>query len=180
MTIDNQSRKSKNAFMDSDLKFSDIVKRARLHESTAQYTLKQHAGGLPGMPKAGSQGLHRQFSVPQAMRLAIGTHMVMLGIPLRAAVKVVRFCEAQVRAAFVEQFDRPVTYQYGWSGSWGLEVFDGNLVRVVYSDVDETLGERNFYDISKGRVLKGLAIPNWLVRVELNLSELEDALMRRK
>lgn len=158
--------------MSGELKFSDILKRGRLDESTAQYALKSEE--LKKMPKAGRQGLHRKFSVSQAVRLSVCTHLTMLGVPLRKAAKVVRFCEYQVRATNVDHFDRPLSYERSYNVPWILEIYDGRFVRVWCGDLDDDYPARwTYLDLKNGRTVKMKHAPDALVSVEFDLTKLE-------
>ncbi len=156
------------------LKFSKVVKRARLDVSTAQYALK-HPEYLKGMPKAGSQGSHREFSLQQAVRLAICTHMTMAGVPLKHAGKIVDFCEHQIRCDQPELFGRRVTYRRIDFSEWAVEVLDATMVRVWSEGLRKYVGDPTwaYLDLDSGRVKRTQGKAEELVRVELNLTELE-------
>ncbi len=77
----------------------------------------QDAAIVGGLPEAGSQGKHRQFSVTQAVRLAIHTQLVMSGMILDVAVKAMKYCDGIVKSFTKPQqqisyiLDNP---QYKW------------------------------------------------------------------
>ena len=78
------------------MKFAEVLRRARLDESSAQYVLKSKL--LPNTPATG-RGRHREFSFEQAFRFALATLLVMGGMRLRDAVAVAGFCIEQLSDA---------------------------------------------------------------------------------
>lgn len=107
------------------LKFDDIVRRAGLDESTAQYVLKSKS--LPGTPPGG-RGRHRVFNFEQAFRVSVVTRLVMRGVPLRGAIALVEFCYQQLTGA-----DGHMTWD-SWRKEW---MRPGLLVELHIAD-DET------------------------------------------
>jgi hypothetical protein len=79
----------------ADLKYREIEKAARLNPSTAQYVVK--SGLVPGMPQGGGKGVHRVFTIEQAVRFALVTRLVMAGIPLAKAVQLAEYVERKAR-----------------------------------------------------------------------------------
>lgn len=112
------------------LKFGQIIDLAKLDRWTAEYVLK-HAAELKNMPEAGSQGKHRHFTLWQAVRFAVHTHLVMCGVPLRWAVTVVNWSEKRIAKLSRPQQRRPITYvPSGANQGWILEVVDARFARI--------------------------------------------------
>ena len=172
-------------------KFSDIVRRAKLDRSTAAYVLK-HPENLPGMPEAGSQGLHREFSVRQAVRFAICTHLVMAGVPLKLAGNAALLCDKRrkelgsgrsVRRSHSRRRPPPSkaereSYQREPNEDpWVLRLEDGHWMRVWREDYRGGFaGHDECVDISTGEweLMPGEAFTVF----ELNLTLLEWRLVK--
>jgi hypothetical protein len=70
--------------MDEFFKYGTIVDRCRLKETTARYAAANGLGGR--IPEGGKQGRHREFSLEEAMWLALNTHLIMGGASLSQAM----------------------------------------------------------------------------------------------
>ena len=161
------------------IKLNDIIKKNRLKLSTAQYVLK-NPELLPGLPATGSQGRHREFSIQQALRLGTCCHLVMLGLPLRRAAKVLKFIEHQIRTTQPKNFGRRLTYMRGdFTEPWTVELFDCRFVRVWYGDLDGEYPARYLYlDLETGKTSKFRFEPDRLIYSEINLTEIEAVLTK--
>lgn len=121
------------------LKLNQIIRRGSLRVATAQYALK-NPQLLKGMPKAGSQGLHREFTVQQATRLAICCHLVMGGVPLAKAGPFMDVAEKRVRTLLKLKGKEPIDYTVqSDTMPWVLEVLDGKFFRIWRGDRDTRL-----------------------------------------
>ncbi len=78
------------------LKLKDVVERGKLHATTASYILSRPEL-FPGMPPAGSRGMQREFSLRQATRLTIGTHLVRAGFSIEDSYLIVHYAEETVQ-----------------------------------------------------------------------------------
>ena len=136
------------------LKIADIVERTSIDRWTAQYVLK-HPDALPGMPKAGSQGVHRVFSIEQALRLAICTELVKGGLALEAAGKAVVNCEKRFRDWGKGENRKKQMFKGSINNPWIIEVLDHEYVllrksgKLKRSDYHLTIDI--YYSVSKGR-----------------------------
>jgi len=173
------------------LKFNDIVTRAELNGSTAAYALK-HPEHLAGMPEAGSQGRHREFSVRQAVRLSICVHLVMAGVSLTLAGKAAALCDkrrkelgsgrpvrrgASRRAPTPTKEERESYLREPNEDPWILRLQDGHWMRVWRDDYRGGFaGHGEFVDIRTG---EWESMPGDRFTVfELNLSMLEWVLVK--
>ena len=115
--------------MPATLRFSDIVRRASLHLYTAQHVLKKADPAL-GLPTAGSQGAHRAFTLPQAVRFAVAVKLVMGGVNIRHVLPIIQMCEARVRRVGVKgEGDNP-RYQEDPKRPWSIQIVEDDLVQV--------------------------------------------------
>jgi len=130
--------------METELKLRRIVEVAKLDAHTAQYVLK-HPEYLDGMPVAGTQGAHRLFTPPQAVRLAICTHLVMCGVVLAQAGPVVDWVEKRVR--MLSQLSRKDDrlYRGDAKGDWLLEIVDSSWVTVWKNGIRHRFAEEGEY-----------------------------------
>ncbi len=171
--------------MKDELKFSEIVARARLDSQTAQYVLK-HPLDLTGMPEAGSQGRHRVFSLPQAVRLALCTQLVKAGIALRVAGKVVDCCEKETVEKRGSRKRGLRRYQTRRGYEWVLWILDGEFMRCDHRPVPEAPGISDyvvsggnltgFVVIETGKKHKG-SVPVPFVQHSFNLTLLENRIV---
>ena len=148
--------------MKLELKFRDVIQRGRLDPDRAQYVLKH----FPlAMPEAGSQGRHRVFTVPQAVQLAIATHLVGGGIPVKLVGPMVSYCERTVRKARTSQKARTressaiLLYDARDGEHWFLEIRDGRWA-LCWQQVQEKQEKQE-----KGPRAKGIRIPFSTARV---------------
>lgn len=170
--------RSKTAFDVSDLKFGDVVVRARLSKSTAQYVLKS---GLL-IPRTGEKGRHHVFAVDQAVQLALATRLVMSGIPVATAVAIVNFCDCRL-----SRFRGPVALKRGprfsaeRSKPWKLEVLDDELVRLFRRGLEEMWNDSEaYYSVTKRELVEAEEFPDPIARHEINLTLLEHELGRER
>jgi len=136
----------------SDLKLNQIVLTSKLDLSTVQYVLK-HPELLSGMPDAGSQGVHRRFTLPQALRLALCCQLVMSGIPLKHAGPAIDFWHKQVR----EQRKKIEGHHLGkFTGLYehAIDIFDRELLTIRYAAVYLPNGETSMYSITRRRIIR--------------------------
>ena len=162
-------------FMRNELKFNEVVKRARLDGQTAQYVLK-HPADLSGMPTAGSQGAHRKFTHHQALRLAICTHLVKAGIPLRRAGKVAIFCEDRLKrlSGIRPPYQRNQRLYYGPEAMhpWILRIIDGRYVRLWCEKLDRDFNnDEEYFDLVDETIESGVVM--LLTKFEFDLTTLE-------
>lgn len=153
-----------------ELKLSEIQNRARLNPSTVKYVL-QNPEIVAGMPEAGSQGVHRRFTVAQAERLAVVTRLVMVGVPLRDAATTIRFIEkriANVEREFREENEH--AGKFVESTPWKLLIIDGDYLRLVRGKLEDPYWD--YYRISTGKRER-------IRREPLDRYELELTLLRK-
>lgn len=143
--------KSKNTFLVVALKLSNIVEYGRLNLYTAQHVLKH--GGLPGIPDAGRQGVHREFSLDQAVRFALATKLVMAGVPVKYVARVVGFCEKHVRAYSTDWKVGPRLYKSTASDPWRLQMRDEHLVQVSRRKDHQHFPYERYYAFAKDEVV---------------------------
>ena len=168
--------KSKITSMPDSLKFSDIVEHARLEKWTAQHVLK-HAG-LPHLPRAGSQGVHREFSLPQATRFALATQLVMGGVPVKFTARVVSFCEKQVMARMGASLANKTLYESP-NNFWLLEIYDNRFVEVV-REKDGNINENAIYCLRDNKMVDMLPdVPVPFSTHTIHLSKIERRLIER-
>lgn len=157
------------------IKFTDVIKRAQIDRSSAQHALK-HPEHLLGMPEAGTQGVHRMFSLEQAMALAICVHMLKIGVPLARAGQIVEFCRKRIKrfAAPADRKSRP--YRSEILDPWKLTVLDQRYVRLWREQLARE-SDRNdkdeFVNIVTGEVD---VVLDGSIETTLNLTKLESHL----
>jgi hypothetical protein len=164
--------------MPDRLKFSEIVVQARLGKWTAQHVLKNAT--LPHMPMAGSQGLHREFTLPQAMRFALATQLVMGGVPVKFAGRVVDFCERRVMKQTIGwKKGKPLYESPG--NPWLLEIYDRLYIEVIRKKEAGMIDENSFFDFSKNKMVDMFADMNLPPFSEhtVHLSKIEEALRQQ-
>lgn len=158
------------------LKFGDIVRRARLDPDRTQYVLKR----LTGMPKAGSQGVHRSFNLRQAMRLAICTLLAGAGVSLKRAGAIASHCEQRVRDSGDEEAQNGLQYSAPGGLHWMLDVLDGRFARCWrehYRELRSTpiriefTTRETYFEIESGNVLSQVPEPMTVQRIDLTLLE---------
>jgi len=110
------------------LKFRDVTEAVLLDYKSAQYVLRE--GILRGMPPAGTSGRHREFTILQARRLAIGTRLLMAGVPLRHVWRIIRYCETEVARLEEKKTSAPDLFAPGGIGPWCLYLTDEVMATV--------------------------------------------------
>lgn len=171
------------------LKLKLIVEVAKLDLWTTQYVLKKSTL-IGGLPEGGSQGKHRLFTIEQAVRLAVHTHLVMGGVILEPAVEAVKYCNQ-----IVKQFtaNRAVSYQLvNPEHRWLISVVDSRYVN-IWSEhlrskaklLREGTGkqltldiEQEYYDTKTGEVDFDNEVP--LTRFTLDATMLENRLVNAR
>lgn len=132
------------------MKFGDLVRSARLQPKTAQYVLRTK-GGLTGMPKAGTQGSHRDFSLRQAFQLALCTRLVMAGIAIPKAAKVVGYCEKLVPRMGPTKSKNGLLYSSSPSDPWLLRILEDRycqLWRDRYGEENDNASDVDYFDLA--------------------------------
>jgi len=164
--------------MNTVLKFGEIVKRARLDADRTHYILKR----LAGMPKAGSQGVHRIFTLRQALRLAICTHLISAGATLSRANSLVAYCEKRAREVDSQHEISQKGFQYLAPGGlhWFLDILDGRFAKCWRSPLSDMSGQpiriefatREFYfDIENDNIVNQIEDPIMVQRIDLTSLE---------
>lgn len=176
--------------MKHELRFRGVIQRGRLDPDRAQYVLKH----LPlAMPKAGSQGRHRVFTIRQAVRLAIATHLVGGGVPVKMVGRLVLFCERIVRERTRHKAKTKTSREFSLYDApdgehWFVEVRDGrrascrqqvqvkqhedpppHVIRVPFNTTEE-------FEIRKDPTGTKPSVP--LIRQLLDVTDLEAAMAR--
>jgi DNA-binding transcriptional MerR regulator len=136
------------------LKLHDIIANARLTLSTVQYVLK-NPEDFPGMPDAGSQGVHRLFTFEQAVRLTICTLLIMGGIPLKQAAAALDFYEKETRKIKTSMANDP-RFKEGLATSlfWWIEITDREFLTIDFAGKRIPQDEVSTYSVSRRRVVK--------------------------
>jgi hypothetical protein len=150
------------------LKLADIVTAARLKRWTAAYALK-HPESLWGMPKAGSQGVHRLFNPKQALRLAVFTLVLDHGFDLVGAKKVTTFVEKRIESIETAFRERHHNYKGNRNSPRCLWIYDGSFMSVDCENLRDT-PEQWWHLIDGGSPVAPPSRP--LTKTEINLSEL--------
>lgn len=147
------------------LKFHDIVSRARLNDSSARYVLR-HPEYLRDMPTAGKQGMHRLFTSRQAYRFTLCTVLLMNGIPLKVAGRVVDLCDKITGGARRGPPGMPI--------GWTLEIRDGEYLAMRGGRGRIPARRELFYSIPDGHKVT-LPVPT-AFQVHIDLGRLRQRL----
>lgn len=156
------------------MKFGDLVQSARLQPKTAQYVLRTK-GGLTGMPKAGTQGSHRDFSLRQAFQLALCTRLVMAGIAIPKAAKVVTYCEKLIPRMGPTKSKNGLLYSSSQSDPWLLRILEDRycqLWRDRYGEENDLSSETDHFDLSTGKTVS-MDLDEHIGLFQWNLTSLE-------
>lgn len=159
--------------MNDTVKFGALVERCALKPKTAQYVLRT-SGALSGMPKAGRQGSHRDFTLRQAVQLAICTHLVEGGVALSNAAKIVRYCESEATKHRRANRSEQRIYASKTLDPWFLIVDDGRYCRLWREQLrrdNNLVDEDDYFNIVTGK--RHAASPLKLTRYQVNVTELE-------
>jgi hypothetical protein len=172
--------------MSIKLLLKDVVARAELNRRTARYVLDR-AKSLKVRHAAG-QGEHRQFSVDEAIRLAMCTRFVMFGVPLPMAEHVTEQCEQEfVRSVHFPRL-QPTPHLF-WSedrdSPWRLRLVNGRLLEVWQHPNEPTSYfspeiDGEYYDLVERKTVGLSDAPPHLPRVEWSLTDLAVELAKAK
>jgi len=153
------------------MKYDEVVKRAKLNRSTAQYVLKsEKISGLP--PTPGVKGRHRVFSPSQAVRLALATRLAMAGIKIDVVKKIVDYCYTQLKRYTVGKGAFPDERRFRRNRKWTLQIIDDEFVRLSGTDLD-TWGDSECFSISQERMVEEWGYEEFIASHQVNLSFLE-------
>lgn len=132
---------------EKSFKLREIIERARLADSTAQYILK-HPDVLTGMPEGGKQGVHRVFKLDQAFRFALCCQLVQAGVPLRNATKIVQSCfDAERKHSGTRQKASSLFRVANWNKRWTGLVADGRFFQLQYGGEPVKIDGAHWYSI---------------------------------
>lgn len=159
------------------IRFGRLVETCGLKPKTAQYVLRT-PGALNGMPQSGRQGSHREFSLRQAVQLAICTLLVEGGVELTTSARIVRYCENQIKK--LNRFSRADGRAYfsNVTDPWLLCVDDRQYCKLwreqirrgdAWADKDD-----DYFNVLSGK--HEPASPLRMTRYEINLTQLEHRL----
>ena len=150
------------------MKFSDVVRKARLDKSTAHYVLK--SGRVRGTPNAGAKGKHRVFDAEQATRFALVTRLVMAGVQLDDAVGVIAYGERQAKEQTGWTPGKPI---YGDRlRQWQLRLQDHDLLQVIPMS-NAFFDDLTYYSIKQRKKVHRLPFDPPLSRFTLYLTDVE-------
>jgi len=141
-----------------ELKLSDIVERVELNPNSLAHILSQDV--LPGMPEAGSQGVHRLFTVDQAYRLALCGLLVSAGLSLKNAVTVTRQCTKWLKGIGLNSSD-PIV----------LTIIDRDIFDIESGD-EHIAPDFGHYCLSQGCTVQSYPYP--LIEQHINLTYLHE------
>jgi hypothetical protein len=157
--------------VDARLKLDEVVKYGRLDRSTVRYVL-QSSHHLSGMPKAGSPGRHRQFTVDQAVKLALCAHLQCAGVPLKHAGEIWKYLQRELKK---ETFAREFPPERSLA-PWILTIWDGVYLKLDCGGEKRIPARNGRFHISSKSIAQVVRKP--LATYSLNLSRLRHELSR--
>jgi hypothetical protein len=143
------------------LKFSEIVRRASLNTYTSQHVLKR-VGEALGLPIAGRQGEHREFSLYQAVRFAVAVKLSMGGVNVRHLPALLELCERRVWSGRKSPPPDLPLYQQDPKRPWCLEIIEDDLVQVQRSQGPRHLDHHDpaaHYSLAAGKIMSDFDHP---------------------
>lgn len=153
----------------TEMKFNDVLRRARLNRSTAHYVLKSRA--MPDTPP-GDRGRHRVFSFDQAFGFATATLLVMGGVPLRKAVAAVELCVRHLKAPDGPPFWLAVHPATGRPLPVRVQVWGDEILRLEQPGCGETPRRRVYLSLSRGEAVDARSCPPPISCCQIDLARL--------